>query len=91
MVFELMLGTYLKQLLKLSRLDWSFIFDGLYFMVALFYALNRFELILGFITMYLIAMGHLSLNGLSDRVTDSFNQRKLSLMNPFAEEKKYGI
>ena len=37
--------------------------------------------------MYLIAMGHLSLNGLSDRVTDSLNPRKGSLQNPFAEDK----
>lgn len=82
-----MIGTYIKQLLKLSRFDWSFIFAGLYFMVALFYALNRYELILGYVSMFLISMGHLSLNGLSDRVTDSLNERKMSLQNPFAESK----
>ncbi len=82
-----MIGTYVKQLLKLSRFDWSFIFAGLYFMVSLFYALNRYELILGYLSMFLIAMGHLSVNGLSDRVTDSLNERKFSLQNPFAEQK----
>ena len=82
-----MIFKYIKQLLELSRFDWSFIFAGLYFMVGLFYALTRFELILGYISMYLISMGHLSLNGLSDRVTDSLNERKFSLQNPFAEEK----
>lgn len=71
----------------LSRLDWSFIFAGFYFMVALFYHLNRYDLLFGWVSMYLIAMGHLSLNGLSDRVTDSLNPRKLSLQNPFAEDK----
>ncbi len=82
-----MIVTYIKQLLKLSRFDWSFIFAGLYFMVALFYALNRYELVLGYISMFLISMGHLSLNGLSDKVTDSLNERKMSLQNPFAETK----
>ena len=71
----------------LSRLDWSFIFAGFYFMVALFYALNRYDLLFGWLSMYLIAMGHLSLNGLSDKETDSLNPRKLSLQNPFAEQK----
>lgn len=78
---------YFKQLIELSRLDWSFIFAGLYFMVSLFYALNRFDLVFGYISMYLIAMGHLSLNGLSDAKTDSLNERKSSLQNPFAENK----
>jgi hypothetical protein len=77
----------IRQLLTLSRFDWSFIFSGLYFMVSLFFALNRYDLVLGYISMYLIAMGHLSLNGLYDKATDSLNERNLSLQNPFAENK----
>lgn len=79
------LGRKLVQLILLSRPDWSFIFAGFYFMVALFYALPRDQLFLGWFSMYLVAMGHLSLNGLYDKETDAANPRKWSLMNPIAE------
>lgn len=55
-------------------------------MVSLFFALNRYDLILGYTTIYLIGMGHLSLNGLYDKETDKLNPRNYSLKNPFTEE-----
>jgi 4-hydroxybenzoate polyprenyltransferase len=69
-----------------SRLEWAFIFALAALLIGIIYRIPSDTVLLGFVTFFLIVMGHFSLNNFFDIDTDRLNTRKISMRNPFIEK-----
>ena len=72
----------IRELFILSRPEWDFIFAGVAYMLSLFYLLPFPSLSVAWLSMYVFAGGHFSLNAFFDKDSDSLNPRSFSLRNP---------